>query len=151
MKRERELRLWRYGKVLVDAALIVLSFAIAYWIRYELQWIRTVEPAFFVPFRVYIPSVVALTAILLLVYWLEGAYRLEREAFLYDELYLILRGTVTGIATMIVIVFLATPSYYSRLIFGYAGIVIVLLLGLSRAIERAIISWRKCHKYVTLA
>jgi exopolysaccharide biosynthesis polyprenyl glycosylphosphotransferase len=144
MKRERELRLWRYGKVLLDGALIVLAFAIAYWIRYELQWIRTVEPAYLVPFRVYIPSILALTAILLLVYWLEGAYRLKRDAFFYDEFYLILRGTVTGIAAMIVIIFLATPSYYSRLIFGYTGIVTVILLGLSRAIERAIIGWR--HK-----
>jgi exopolysaccharide biosynthesis polyprenyl glycosylphosphotransferase len=136
---------WRILKPLVDAALIVLAFGIAYWVRYELQWIREVEPAFIVPFRVYIPSVVALTAILMLVYWLEGAYRAERGRPLFDEFYVLSRGTVTGIATMIVIVFLATPSYYSRLIFGYTGVITLLLVGTSRFLERAMVTLGHRH------
>ncbi len=127
---------WGLIKPLIDMALIVLSFVGAYWVRYRLQWIREIEPAYFVPFVVYIPSVLALVAILPVVYWIEGAYRSVRGRSLFDELWIVLRGTVSGIATMIVIVFLATPSYYSRLIFGYAGIIIVVLLSLSRGVER---------------
>ena len=144
MARESSHGLWRHLKPLVDALCIAVSFGISYWVRYELQWIREVEPAYWVPFSVYIPSVLALMAIVVFVYWLEGAYRSERGRTLADELYILFRGTPMGIAAMIFGVFLITPGYYSRLIFGYAGIVILVLVGTSRTIEHQIIDWR--HK-----
>lgn len=134
---------WMFLKPVSDAALVVLSFGIAYWLRYELQWIRQVEPAYQVPFEAYAPSVASLTLILVIMYWVEGCYRSERGRGLFDEFYLVVRGSVTGIATMIVFVFLVTPSYYSRLIFGYTGLVVCLLLGASRALERAIVAHRR--------
>jgi len=143
MSRKRGRSPWSRLKPLVDAMLVVLSFGIAYWVRYELQWFRQVEPAYLVPFPVYLPSVAILTVILFFAYWLEGAYRVERGRHFFDELYIVLRGTLTGIGTMIVVVFLASPSYYSRLIFGYTGVVIVVLLAAERAIERGIISRRR--------
>ncbi len=144
MMRKHDSGPWRYLKPIVDALCVALSFGIAYWIRYDLQWIREVEPAYQVPFRVYIPSVSALMVILVLVYWLEGAYRAERGRTLSDELYILFRGTLVGIAAMIFGVFLTTPNYYSRLIFGYTGIIILGVIGTSRAIERQIIDRR--HK-----
>ncbi len=141
-KSDRKTNTWKYLKPLADAMLVFLSFGIGYWVRYELQWIRQVEPAYLVPFSVYIPSVVALISIQAFVYWAEGAYRLERDRTFIDELYVVLRGTLIGIAAMIVIIFLSTPSYYSRLIFGYTGIITFLLVGTARAIERSIITWR---------
>ena len=141
--RERSRRLWPYAKPLADMALIALSFAGAYWVRYELQWIRQVEPGYLVPLSVYVPSVIALAAIVLFVYWLEGAYRQERGRTFYDDFYIILRGSLTGIAMMIVFVFLATPSYYSRLIFGYTGILTLILVSSSRAAEHALVARRR--------
>jgi exopolysaccharide biosynthesis polyprenyl glycosylphosphotransferase len=134
--------MWRFLKPLLDAVLVFLSFTIAYWLRYDLQWFRQVEPAFFVPFRVYLPSVVSVSALLVLVYWLEGAYRHERGRPFLDEFYIVFRGTLIGIATMIVVVFLATPSYYSRLIFGYTGIVTLFVIGAARTVEGGVRAWR---------
>ena len=134
---------WLYLKPLVDVALVLLSFVLAYLVRYRLQWLRPVEPSYVVPFSVYVPSMIALTAILGIVYWVEGAYRRQRGQGFFDEFYTILRSTLIGIATMIVIVFLTTPDYYSRLIFGYTGAIILLLVGIGRAIERAIIVRRR--------
>ena len=133
---------WDYIKPLADMFLVFLSFEIAYWVRYELQWIRQVEPAYLVPFGVYLPSVVALVTIQVLVYWREGAYSRGGEPSVGDDLYKVLRGTLTGIAAMIIIVFLSTPSYYSRLIFGYAGIFTLITIGISRIIEHAIVTAR---------
>jgi exopolysaccharide biosynthesis polyprenyl glycosylphosphotransferase len=135
----------RYNRLPIDALFIILAFALAYWIRYELQWIRTVEPAFQVPFSVYIPSIASLAVILLWVYWSEGVYRHRRGAGFFEEFYLIFRGTVVGIATMIVIVFLTMPNFYSRLIFIYTGIIILILIGASRAIEVSVVSSRYRH------
>lgn len=135
--------LWRYLRPLIDAGLAVLAFRVAYWVRYGLQWFLAVEPAFLVPLSVYTLSIVGLTLMLLLVHWLEGAYRIERGRTLLDELYIVFRSTLVAIATVIVIVFLTTPSYYSRLIFGYTGVAALLLLGAMRTIERAVLNARR--------
>lgn len=142
MRRKQRRSAWRYLKPVVDALWVVLAFGVAYWVRYELQWVRQVEPAFLVPLRVYLPSIGVLTGILLTVYWLEGAYSDRRGRSVFEELSIVFRGTLIGIAGMIVLVFLLQPSYYSRLIFGYAGIATVLLVSISRIIERTISTWR---------
>ena len=138
---QRARGVWPYIKPVLDLALVLAAFGIAYWMRYELQWFRQVEAAYHVPFAVYFPSVALLAVLVVLIYWVDGAYRTEHRTFT-DEISLILRGTLNGIAAMIVIVFLATPSYYSRLIFVYAGAIIVLLVTLARWAERSIITSR---------
>jgi len=129
---------WVYLKPAVDACLFVVAFLIAYYWRYELQWLRTVEPSFMVPIRVYVPSIAALTLILVIVHWVEGAYRPTRGRGLFEDLIIAFRSIVVGIATAIVIVFLTTPSYYSRLIFAYTGVASLVLVGISRSIEHAV-------------
>lgn len=130
---------WRYLKPLTDLLLILLAFLLAYLVRYRLQWFLEVEPQYLVPFRVYIPSMLALAGALLLILWMEGAYRSERGRAFFDELVIVLRSAFTAIALMIFVIFLATPGYYSRLIFGYAGVITLFLLSASRALERGVI------------
>ena len=125
--------------VVADVVLISLAFYVAYWVRYELQWLRAVDQAFFVSYAAFIPSWLALTGILLLMYWLDGAYNGHKHKEWLDEFYAVFRGTVTGVAIMIVIVFVYRPFYYSRLIFAYAGLFILVFLGLSRMVERAVL------------
>ena len=134
---------WRILKPLTDALLVVVAFAIAYWVRYDLQWIRLVEPAYYVRFSVYLPSMALLTAITVGVYWLEGAYRPQRTRLVLDDFYIVLKGTLAGIALLTVIVFYARPFYYSRLIFGYAGVIILILVGASRAVEMLVVGARR--------
>ena len=142
-ERERKRNLLRAAKPIIDAFVVLLSFAAAYWIRYEWQWIREVEEAYLVPFSVYLPSVALYMIVQVSVYWLDGAYRDEVGRTYFDEFQIVLRATLVGIAMMIVIIFLATPSYYSRLIFFYAGLVTLLTMSISRAIERSIVRWRR--------
>jgi len=135
--------LCRYARPVGDAALIVTAFAIAYWVRYRLQWVRPVEPTSFVRFRVYLPSVGLLTATTLFSFWMGGAYRSKRSRPLLDEFYLVLKSALAGVAVMTIVVFYARPWYYSRLIFGYAGVATLLLLCLSRAVESVIVAHRR--------
>jgi len=125
-------------KFALDTVLISLGFLGAYWWRYELQWFRQVEPEYRQPYSVYVPMMLVLTVILLLSYWLDGAYVIRRGRSWLDEMYSVFRGTLMGIATVIFFIFLFSGAYYSRLIFFYAGIWILLLLGLSRGVERLV-------------
>lgn len=139
VKMNMHSKTWRYLKPFVDVCLIAAAFALAYYIRYEMQWFREVEPAYRVPFSVYLPSIAGLSAITLVTLWIEGAYRYQRDRRFSEEFFIVFRSGLIGITATIFIVFLAYPGYYSRLIFAYAGVAMVLLLGISRAIERATI------------
>ncbi|MCD6302967.1 MAG: undecaprenyl-phosphate glucose phosphotransferase [Anaerolineae bacterium] len=135
VKRDR-LRPWAYAKPVVDAALVALAFVLAYYVRYRLQWWREVEPTFYVPLSRYVPSMLGLVALIVLFLAAEGAYRHARGRRYVEEMIVVFRGVILGIATMTIIVFFATPSYYSRLILGYTGVACVLLLGVGRAVEQ---------------
>jgi len=121
--------------IVVDILLINVAFILAYWVRYELQLFRAVDPAFNVPYQVYLPFVAIFTLLLILVYRQQGIYRLRRKISWFDEFYAIINGTTTAIVIMIVIIFLYRPAFYSRVIFIYAGLLAVVILGMSRLIK----------------
>jgi exopolysaccharide biosynthesis polyprenyl glycosylphosphotransferase len=125
--------------VVSDVALINAAFAIAYYVRYELQWLRAIDPAYFVPYSVFIPFVLILTILLLLFYRREGLYQLEKSTSWLDEVYALINGTTTSIVVMVVLVFIYSPTFYSRLIFFYAGALIIVLLSLSRLAKSLIL------------
>lgn len=132
-------RLLSLGLVMTDIFLINVALAISYWVRYDLQWFRAVDPAFDVPFSVYIPFAGVLTALLLTAYKLEGVYDHRRGASWFDEFYSVVNGTTTGIIIMVVVTFIYRPLFYSRLIFLYTGILVVALLGLIRLVKSIVL------------
>ena len=127
-----------------DILLINLAVAVAYWIRYELQWIRPVAEYNYASFGDYIPMGLGLTAILLLVFQLDGLYQRRRGQSWMTELPMILRGTLIGIALLIVFFFLYRPYFYSRLLLLYSGALVVVLLTCSRIVWDWI--WWKLRK-----
>jgi exopolysaccharide biosynthesis polyprenyl glycosylphosphotransferase len=134
---ERYRRVLSIAVAIADIVLINLAFAVAYWLRYDLQWFAAVDEAYFVPYKAFIPITLALTVVLLIIYKLNGVYNQPRGASWFDEVYRLLTGTATGIILMVfVIVFLFRPLFYSRLIFFYAGVLITVALGLSRLGKR---------------
>jgi exopolysaccharide biosynthesis polyprenyl glycosylphosphotransferase len=136
---ERYRRLLSIAVVVTDVLLINLAFAVAYWLRYGLQWFAAVDEAYFVPFGSFIPISLATTILLLLIYKLSGVYNQPRGASWFDEVYRLLTGTATGIILVVfVIVFFFRPFFYSRLIFIYAGLLITIFLGISRLGKRSL-------------
>ncbi|MBC7249971.1 MAG: undecaprenyl-phosphate glucose phosphotransferase [Anaerolineae bacterium] len=134
-------RLISIALVLSDVVLINLGFALAYWVRYELQWLRPVEEAYFIPYSAYLPAAALLTLILLLVYWLGGMYTPRRRTGWFDQVYGIFNGTTSGTIVMIVINYVYPDISRSRLIFLYATVLIVVLLSISRLLLRAVLGY----------
>jgi exopolysaccharide biosynthesis polyprenyl glycosylphosphotransferase len=126
--------------LLTDVLLINVAFLIAYWLRYDLQLFRSVDPANNVPYSVYLPMVVLLTVVLVLANRREGAYDVRRGHPLFDDLYGVVNGTTTAIMLLVVLVFFYRRLFYSRIIFVYAGLLILLLLGLARVIRWIILA-----------
>ncbi len=136
-----DVRWWMpWTSVLVDALLINVAFLIAYWLRYDLQWFRSVDPANNVPYSAYLPMVIPLTLILLLAMRREGAYDLRRARSFYDEIYGVLNATTTAIMLLVVFVFFYRRLFYSRMIFIYGGILILVLLMLARMVRSLVVA-----------
>ena len=120
----------------IDVLLINLGFFIAWYARYRLELGAEIAVENFVEWSTYSSIQLALTGVLLIVYRLQGLYRLRRGAGWVDEMGIVFNGTLVGIAIMIVGVFYLRPFGLSRLIFVYAGIAIIVLLGIARLFER---------------
>lgn len=127
---------------LVDAILINVGVALAYWLRYQVQWPAALNPDFYQPYRTWFPVGLSLTGILLLAYQLEGVYSRDRGASWVDEVHKLFTGTLIGIAVLTVLTFNVRPQFYSRLMLGYAGLLILVLLSANRLVFGLIRGWR---------
>ena len=123
-----------WALVASDILLINLALVISYIVRYEWQWFRAVDPVYNNPFSVYLPFAAVLTVLLLVMFRQEGVYNHRRGTSLFDTLYALVSGVTTGILVMMAVTFFYRPFFYSRLIFLYDGILIVLFLSTSRLI-----------------
>ncbi|NLS77213.1 MAG: undecaprenyl-phosphate glucose phosphotransferase [Chloroflexi bacterium] len=135
-------RVWKWYQpiaIALDLVLVNVALLVAYWLRYELQWFREVEPPFRVPFSAYWPSALLLTVTLLAVYLWEGVYTLNRGRSWLDEVLMIAKGTITSIAALIIISLFYRPTLQSRLIYAYDLVIIVILLGAARLVTRHVL------------
>ena len=133
----------RFARLLVvtDVFLINAAFGMAYYLRYELQWLRDLDPSTYRRFDAYLPFALILTLLLLFAYRVDGAYDIRRDSSLVEEAYRITAGTATAIIIMVAIAFFTRPQLNSRLIYVYTGIFIPVFLIVSRIVFRAWL-WR---------
>jgi exopolysaccharide biosynthesis polyprenyl glycosylphosphotransferase len=140
--RRYQAALW----MLSDAILINIAFALAYWARYEAEWLAPLEPVNYVPFGEYAPVAALLTATLLVVFKLSGTYTPRRGASWLDRTITIFSGTLVAVAAMIVVVFLYRPFFYSRLMFGFVGVFVVTALTLLRLVMGWLLAYLRRHE-----
>ncbi len=127
--------------VITDVVLMMLAFGLAYVVRYQLQWFRTVDPAYYTTFWPYVPMAALLTGLVLAAFIMGGVYRPRRGATAADELYAVISGVATAFVVLVFIVFFWRPLVYSRLIFVYTAALMIVLLGMARLVRRAILGY----------
>lgn len=123
---------WRYLLVLADALLILLGFTISYFVRYELQLFRAVEPAFAVDFSAYVPSMFAYLGFLLLTFFLSDVYPYRPGRSWIEEVYTIGVAVMAGTALLIIVNLFFSVNLLSRLLFLYAAVIVTTLLAIGR-------------------
>lgn len=129
--------------VLLDVALVNLGFYLAWFTRYDLQLGAEVVDTNFLPWSAYASIQLLFAAVLLGVYGLKGLYDRQHRRSWADELSAVVSGTLIGIAVMVVGVFYTRSFGYSRLVFIFAGVITVALLGFARSVEYSVRSLRR--------
>ena len=127
----------------IDVLLINVAFALAWWSRYESNLGPEVAEFNYVTLDAYLPVQVALTVVLFFIFDLQGAYRRRLRADLVDQVGSIIAAVSIGIALMIIAVFYWREYALSRLMFGYAWLLIVLFLGVFRVAVAVLRSYRR--------
>ncbi len=127
------------GQMLLDAALINIAIAIAWYIRYELEWtVPLGEGFYFAPYSAYIPIAAVLTILAIGIFRIEGLYFRKRGRGYVDDLYTLVNGTTTATLLLMAFTFFVRPAVYSRAVYVYAALLIVFLLALERWIGKLI-------------
>jgi len=122
--------------VVSDILLINASLLLAYWVRYELQWLRDVSQHH--PLSAYVPFGLLFTALMLLAFQMDRVYRQWRGCPWLDQVYRIINATAKSVIVMLAITFVLQPRQYSRLLLVEAGVIAVILLVLSRVVQNGI-------------
>lgn len=132
---------WKYLLVASDALLILVGFIIAYYVRYQLQLFRTVDPVNFQTLTAYIPLAILLVISLMTSFRISGVYPYKPGRSVAEETYTIATATTMGVMVLIVVSLIYSPLSYSRLIFLYTAVSVTFLLGVSRSA----IYWLRAH------
>lgn len=125
--------------ILSDVVLINLGFAVAYLIRYRWQWFRQIT--YYEPYGDYLIQQAVLLLLLVFTYAQVGVWRRRRGEGWLEEVSRITYATAAGIGLMVVLTFFVQPTPFSRLLFFWAFVTIVLFISLSRLLRRLLLSF----------
>jgi len=119
--------------IVSDILLISVSVALAYWVRYELQWFRDIS--YHHPLSAYVPLGFLFTVLMLLAFQIDRIYWQWRGRPWLDQVYRIINATAKSVVVILAAIFVLQPLQYSRLLFVEAGVIAIILLGLSRLLQ----------------
>lgn len=128
----------RWVWMIIDTVLIGLACCFAWYIRYQLRWFRGVDPSYYNPLYAYFPLFAGLTLVLLLAFNAHGVYKIPQGTSSVDEMFRVTNGTMIGIVLAMAATFSLRPLAFSRLLFLYGGVLIVLFLGVSRSVRHGL-------------
>jgi exopolysaccharide biosynthesis polyprenyl glycosylphosphotransferase len=137
-QHQREQRFYTLGLPLIDIALALAAFVLAYILRYEWQIFRPVFELNRAPFDAYFLYAAVYIAWLYVSYRGSGLYRPVRARAWLEEVYSIVNGVTNATVVMMAISFFAQPLVFSRLMFIYVAIITIVLLAAARSIQRTI-------------
>ena len=125
----------------VDILLAFAAWLLAYWVRYDLQLIRPVNEENAAAFGPYIPYMLTFTAWLFVNYHGDRLYRATRGRPWLDEVYIIINGATNAAVIIMALSFILQPTVFSRLMLVYVAALTVILLSLTRIMQRMIRSY----------
>jgi len=115
----------------IDAAMIVISFVVSYYIRIKTDILPVNSD---VSFKQYLWYVVYILPIWLIIFALNGLYRISRERNYFNDLYKIFISNSVAILIFIVAIFFGRAFFFSRLILVFILLISVFLVFLGRYI-----------------
>jgi exopolysaccharide biosynthesis polyprenyl glycosylphosphotransferase len=116
----------------IDILMILLAFALAYYIRSRSEFI------YIWPLADYLKFILYFLPLWIIVFALEGLYNIRNPKRGIGEFYSVVMAVSTGIAMMVIWLFLSRTTFFSRLVIAYSWFLLIVLVFLGRWILRMI-------------
>ena len=120
-----------------DAAMIIASVALAYLVRYEFEWFRDIS--YYHQLWAYLPFGPVFAVLILLDFRFARVYREWRGRTWLDHVYRIFNGVAKSVVVILAATFVLQPLQYSRLLLVEAGVIIIVLLAVSRTVHSLVL------------
>ncbi|MGC9349128.1 MAG: undecaprenyl-phosphate glucose phosphotransferase [Anaerolineae bacterium] len=122
--------------LILDVAMINLAMALAYLLRYRLQWFLDV--VFDAPYQAYVPFNILFSVAVPVVLWATGSYSNWRGRVWLEHVFEIINAV--GITLIIALAwsFAVRPLVYSRLLLAESAIFMMVLISVDRAVTLAV-------------
>jgi exopolysaccharide biosynthesis polyprenyl glycosylphosphotransferase len=127
----------------IDLALALAAFGLAYFVRYELQVLRPLLEINRAAFHPYLPYYGLFVLWLYLNYRGSGLYKNVRGRSWLEEVYLIINGTANAALIIMAASFIFQPLVFSRLMIVYAAVITILLQASARIVQRQVRGHRR--------
>jgi exopolysaccharide biosynthesis polyprenyl glycosylphosphotransferase len=125
------------SRMLIDATLVNIAFALAFHARYNLHLFRGVQPESDLPLSAFLLAQVGLTIVTLSVFYFKGLYAQPRGASWIDQMSKIAGGGLTSVAVIVLASLLVSPVLASRLVYLFFYAALLMVFGVERyAIRR---------------
>ncbi len=124
--------------LLIDSALINLSFIAAYVARYNLQVGGAVEPVNRVSLGAYWQIQLWFWAFLMVLLQVEGLYRRRRQPSIVDQFGVIMRSSIVTGGIIAALSFVLKPPSQSRFVFLYMCVAAIVTLSLARVVAHTV-------------
>jgi len=127
------------ARFISDGVAIFAGLMLAFFWR--MQWFEPFfpAPATIMPLEIFRTWAIGIMIVLLFIFMLRGQYRLEQEEKFSREITQIFWALAAGLGIVLAYFFFAQSHFFSRLIFGIAGVSGLVFLVLGRSILRIIL------------
>ena len=122
---------------ITDFVFINLAFYVAYFLRYELNLPRPAVE--FHTYASYFEQQVILNLLLLFTFWQYRIWHRRRGEFWADEVLRIVNASTVGTALMIMYLFLFLPEPFSRVLWVWVPLCLMVVLSVARAVRRLVL------------
>lgn len=116
----------------IDILMILLAFSMAYYVRAQSEFI------YIWPLVDYLKFILIFLPIWIAIFALEGLYNIRNPKKGVNEFYSVIIAVSTGIAVMVIWLFLSKTTFFSRLVIAYSWFFTILFVLLGRWIVRLI-------------
>jgi exopolysaccharide biosynthesis polyprenyl glycosylphosphotransferase len=130
--------LFRRAMPVIDFLLVIISFRLAYVLRYDLQILKPVDESIYAAaaFEAFLPYAAVYALWLVMTWPVAGMYREQRGRSWFEEVYGVLNGATSATVLVMALNFLLRPQVFSRLMILEATALVITLLALERLIYR---------------
>lgn len=122
-------------QVPIDAAMIILAFALAYWVRADLGVAAVFNNT---GLREYLKYALFLIPVWVCLFAANGLYSIKNTTGFFKELYKITVASSTAILLFVMIIFFSKTLFFSRLILVFIWIISIVTLMIGRLVLRLI-------------